>query len=375
MGHTFRILHCLRAPVGGLFRHVCDLSAAQTAAGHAVGVVVDSASADSLTEQRLAALAGHLSLGLHRTAMSRDIGWRDLTATSATAALASRLDIEVIHGHGAKGGAYARLAAVRLEREGRHVRAFYTPHGGSLHYAPTSIKGRVFMALERNLARATAGIVFESAYSAAVYARNVAALTCPARVIPNGLLPQEFGTHTPAAAATDIVYIGELRRLKGVDVLLHALARPMNGRPASATIVGDGPDAAEFKALSRRLGLDAQVTFPGAMPAARAFPLGRVLAMPSRAESFPYIVLEAAAAGIPLVATAVGGIPEIVAGTDTKLVTADDVDALHAGLDAALRDPAGASARAATLRSAVAARFTVARMAADVEAFYRDAGH
>jgi glycosyltransferase involved in cell wall biosynthesis len=375
MGHTFRILHCLRAPVGGLFRHVSDLSAAQTAAGHAVGVVVDSASADSLTEQRLAALAGHLSLGLHRTAMSRDIGWRDLTATSATAALASRLDIEVIHGHGAKGGAYARLAAVRLEREGRHVRAFYTPHGGSLHYAPTSIKGRVFMALERNLARATAGIVFESAYSAAVYARNVAALTCPARVIPNGLLPQEFGTHTPAAAATDIVYIGELRRLKGVDVLLHALARPMNGRPASATIVGDGPDAAEFKALSRRLGLDAQVTFPGAMPAARAFPLGRVLAMPSRAESFPYIVLEAAAAGIPLVATAVGGIPEIVAGTDTKLVTADDVDALHAGLDAALREPAGASARAAMLRSAVAARFTVARMAADVEAFYRDAGH
>jgi glycosyltransferase involved in cell wall biosynthesis len=370
----FRILHCLRAPVGGLFRHVCDVSAAQAAAGHDVAVLADSAATDTLTTQRLAALAQHLSLGLHQVPMSRDIGWRDFTASRATAALARRLQITIIHGHGAKGGAYARLAARRLKAERAPARAFYTPHGGSLHYAPTSLKGRIFMALERNLLRDSDGIIFESAYSAEVYARNVAAVSCASQIIPNGLLPHEFSSHAPAADATDIVFVGELRRLKGVDLLLHAIAQPFGVKAATATIVGVGPDAAEFRALADSLGLGARVSFPGAMPAAHAFALGQILVMPSRAESFPYIVLEAAAATVPLVATAVGGIPEIVAGTDTTLVAPDDVGALRAAIAQTLADPVAAQARAERLRTRIEARFTVERMSRDILSFYQCIG-
>ena len=369
----FRILHCLRAPVGGLFRHVCDLSAEQAARGHEVGVLADSATNDRLTCQRLEALARHLSLGLHRAPMSRDLGWRDFTATSAATALAGRLGIDILHGHGAKGGAYARLAARRLGRGGRHVAAFYTPHGGSLHYAPSSLKGRIFMALERNLAGDTDGIVFESAYSSRVYASHVGPVDCPSRVIPNGLLPHEFSVHTPAPRATDVVFIGELRRLKGVDVLLHAIADANRAKPITATIVGDGPDAAEFRALAKKLGLVELVAFPGAMPAARALPLGRVLAMPSRAESLPYIVLEAAAAGIPLVATAVGGIAEIVAGTDTALVPPGNAGALRDAIVGAIDDLPAATARAARLQRAVAERFTVERMTSSILELYGEA--
>lgn len=368
-----RILHCLRAPVGGLFRHVCDLSAAQAALGHDVGALADSASNDGLTDQRLAALSQQLSLGLHRTPMSRDIGWRDFTATRETAAIAERLQISIIHGHGAKGGAYARLAGARLKAAGGPIKTFYTPHGGSLHYAPSSLKGRIFMALERHLAGSTDGIIFESAYSARVYASNVGALGRAEKIIPNGLLPHEFAAHAPIATASDIVFVGELRRLKGVDLLLRAIAEPFGGRRATATIVGDGPDAAEFRALATSLGLDSSVTFPGAMPAAKAFPLGRILVMPSRAESFPYIVLEAGAAGIPLVATAVGGIPEITAGTDTELVAPDNVDALRAGIELAIADLRAAAARAARLQSVIAARFTVDRMTNDILDFYQAA--
>ena len=370
-----RILHCLRAPVGGLFRHVRDLSAAQAASGHDVGVMVDQASNDRLTDERLQAMTPHLSLGLHRCAMSRDIGLRDLTAARSTAALARSLDIDVIHGHGAKGGAYGRLAAARLKatsKQSKTVSAFYTPHGGSLHYAPTSVKGRVFMGLERWLARSTDGIIFESAYSATVYARNVGPVTCPTRVIPNGLLPAEFSNHAPVAAATDIVFIGELRLLKGVDLLLEAMARIEHVPPVTATIVGDGPDAQLFHEAAQRLGLSGRVTFPGAKPAAAAFPLGRILVMPSRAESFPYIVLEAAAASIPLIATAVGGIPEIVAGTDTALVPPEDVPALERAITGALLDLPAARARASRLQSAIANRFTVDRMASDIQTFYFD---
>jgi glycosyltransferase involved in cell wall biosynthesis len=365
-----RILHCLRAPVGGLFRHVRDLAAAQHNMGHEVGVVCDSATGDGLTRERLEALRSGLALGLTLVPMSREIGWRDVTACRSAVALARRIGCDVIHGHGAKGGAYSRIAGAILKRGGSRIASFYTPHGGSLHYHPGTLKGRIYMGLERQLAGVTDGIVFESAYSAGVYRDQVGTRATRFEIIPNGLLPEEFGEHRPAAGAADVLFVGELRRLKGVDLLLEALAGTDTLRQASALVVGEGPDRVEFEALAARLGLAARVRFAGAMPAREAFPLGRVLALPSRAESFPYVVLEAGAAGLPLVATAVGGIPEIVAGTDTGLVPPEDSGALARALARALADPAGAAGRAARLRAAIQARFTVARMAAAIDDLY-----
>ena len=143
---------------------------------------------------------------------------------------------------------------------------------------------------------------------------------CATRVIPNGLAPEEFAQAEPAPGAADFLFVGELRRLKGVDVLLRALAQVRARRMVSAVIVGAGPDAAKYTREAAKLGLDGVVTFRGPMPAREAFRLGRTLVVPSRAESLPYIVLEAAAAGLPLLASDVGGIPEIVAGTDTDLL-------------------------------------------------------
>jgi glycosyltransferase involved in cell wall biosynthesis len=379
---NLRIIHCLRAPVGGLFRHVRDLAIAQAAQGHQVGVIADSNAHDRLTEQRLADLSPHLALGLKRVAMTRDLGWNDVAAYRDIRALLTQLNVDVLHGHGAKGGAYARLAGASVKAAANacnptKLQVFYTPHGGSLHYAPASLKGRVYLGLERRLAKSTDGLIFESAYSSRVFAANVGAGLCPTAVIPNGVLAAEFGAHGPADNATDIVFIGELRHLKGVDVLLHALAQVQlsqpKGRTLTATIVGDGPDAGQFKALSYRLGLDRTVNFTGAMPAAKAFPLGRVLAMPSRAESFPYIVLEAAAAAIPLIATRVGGIPEITEGTDTPLIQPDDAFALAASLERTFADLPAARQRAMRLQQAVAQRFTVDVMTTAILAMYHAA--
>ncbi len=379
---SLRIIHCLRAPVGGLFRHVRDLAIAQAARGHQVGVIADSNAHDRLTEQRLADLSPHLSLGLTRVAMTRDLGWNDVTAYRDIRALLARLNVNVLHGHGAKGGAYARLVGASVKAAANtcnptQLRVFYTPHGGSLHYHPSSLKGRVYLGLERRLAKSTDGLIFESAYSSRVFAANVGANLCPTAVIHNGLLPTEFSAHTPAETATDIVFIGELRHLKGVDVLLHALGQikvtRSQTRELTATIVGDGPDAGEFKALSYRLGLDRVVHFTGAMPAAKAFPLGRVLVMPSRAESFPYIVLEAAATTIPLIATSVGGISEITEGTDTLLIKPDDTFILAAALERTFADLEAAQQRATRLQQAVAQRFTVDAMTAAILAMYDSA--
>lgn len=369
----FRILHCLRAPVGGLFRHVRDLAREQASRGHAVGLLCDAAAHDPLTADHLARLAPDLELGISKLDMPREIGFADAAAARATERLAAAMQVDILHGHGAKGGAYARIAASALARRGHAVASFYTPHGGSLHYAPDSLKGRLFMAAERYLARRTDGLVFESAYAARIYASHVGPPPCPTRIIPNGITASELAMVTPDADAADFVFVGELRLLKGVDLLIEATALINATRPCRVTIVGAGSDAARFQAAVAAQGLDGLVTFPGAQPAREAFRLGRALVMPSRAESLPYVALEAAGAGLPLVATRVGGVPEIVEGTDTPLVPPGDARALADAMLTILDRPGLAADRAERLHRAVSRRFSTEAMATAVLEFYADA--
>ena len=113
--------------------------------------------------------------------------------------------------------------------------------------------------------------------------------------------------------------------------------------------------------------------FAGAMPARQAFALGRVLAVPSRAESLPYIVLEAAAAGKPQIATSVGGIPEIFGAQSSRLIPPDDAGALARETVQALDHPAETEQAAASLRMRVANSFTIDSMVDGVLAGYAEA--
>ncbi len=365
-----RILHVLRAPVGGLFRHVLDLAAEQAGRGHDVGILADSNTEDRLTSGKFAKIAPRMTLGIARIPMSRHPGVGDFSAYRAVTRHAAPLKLDVLHGHGAKGGAYARLAARQLMKQGQTVKAFYTPHGGSLNFKPGSLEGRVFLKLEKVLESFTSGLIFESQYAADVYHARVSAGGAPFRVIPNGLQPADFEPARPNGKAADLLYIGELRTIKGVDVLLEAIAEINRTEKRTATIVGAGPSSEELRSKASALGLDGLVTFTGALPARDAFDLGHVMVVPSRAESFPYVVLEAAAAGLPLISTSVGGIPEIVSGTDTRLIPPDNVPALVAALRDTLENPAAAQQRAERLKANVSAKFTVSNMADTVLSFY-----
>jgi glycosyltransferase involved in cell wall biosynthesis len=365
---TLRILHCLRAPVGGLFRHVHDLALGQAQLGAEVGIICDSRTQGDPVA--LGRLADNCALGLTRIPMNRQIGFGDWRTTAKVTRLAAKLGVDVLHGHGAKGGAYARLAGRRLKRKGMNVKTVYTPHGGSLHYSQSRPMGRLYVMAERMLAPATDGLLFESYFAANRYAELIGPPRCPVRIVPNGLYRHEFYEPMLADDAVDFVFIGELRHLKGVDVLLEALAAHQTVFPGRALIVGGGPEEAKFKRLARRLGLNARVAFAGPTPARTAFARARCVVVPSRAESFPYIVLEAAAAQMPLIATNVGGIPEIVADTDMPLIPPGDVGALAGQLRAFLSSPKPFLARAARLQELVAERFTVENMTHGVIDFY-----
>ena len=143
----------------------------------------------------------------------------------------------------------------------------------------------------------------------------------------------------PDDDAADVVFVGELRRLKGVDVLIEALAR-LHRRRADRkrdpvrrrTRRGALPRGCRNGAASRRT-----IQFGGVKPAREAFRRGRVLVVPSRAESLPYIVLEAAAASVPMVATRVGGMPEIFGPDAAALVPPEDPAALAEAILRALQ--------------------------------------
>ncbi len=368
MSSTLRILHCLRAPVGGLFRHVHDLALGQAQLGAEVGIVCDSRTGGDAVA--LGRLADNCALGVTRIPMSRRIGPGDWLTTAKVSRLASKLGVHVLHGHGAKGGAYARLAGRKLKRKGMNVKAVYTPHGGSLHYSPARPMGRLYIAAERMLLPSTDGLIFESVFAANRYAELIGQPRCPVRIVHNGLYRHEFYEPMLADDAVDFVYIGELRHLKGVDILLEALAALKTVFPGRALIVGSGSDEQSLRRLARKLGLNSRVSFSGPLPARTAFARARCVVVPSRAESLPYILLEAAAAQMPLIATNVGGIPEIVAGTDIPLIPPGDVGALASQLRTFLASPKPFLERAASLQKLVAQRFTVDQMTQDVIDFY-----
>lgn len=376
MRKQLSIVHVARSPVGGIFRHIADLVHMQRTAGHAVGLICDSTSGGALEEERIAALAPHLSLGVARVPMARSIGPGDVPALVGVTRHLARMRPDVVHGHGAKGGVYGRLGAFAQRRRGGHVAAFYSPHGGSLHYERGSLSGRIFFAVERQLERVTDGLIHVSAYERDTYRQKVGIPRCPAHVVLNGLRADEFEPVALAPDAADFLFIGELRELKGVDVFIEALAiLEEEGRSPRALIVGPSSEAdlQRYRELANARLRATRIAFMPPMPARKAFALARTVVLPSRAESLPYLVLEVAAAGLPLIATRVGGIPEIFAGEVERLVAPGEVEPLAAAMRQALTAPAALKADAMLRHERVKQKFSLPTTASRIEEIYREA--
>ena len=373
-----RILHVLRAPVGGLFRHVVDLAREQAARGHSVGLIADSSTGGEKAKETLSELAPSLALGVARLKMRRLPHFTDLLVAHKVALLLNEIRPDVVHGHGAKGGLYARLPLLLpyYPKPPRHILRAYTPHGGSLHYDPDSMVNRVYMSVERTLEGVTDLIPFESEYVRNKFVKNVGLTRALAIVVPNGIGPEELEPVTPAPDAGEFLYVGELRLCKGVDILIKALATisQRSTTKPRLTLIGSGPDEQLFRSLAEKLGVFQQLTFAPPMPAREAFRLGRIIVLPSRAESLPYVVLEAVGAQIPIVATNVGGLPEIFGDNAFRLVASDNVSALAEAMIAMHEMPQSErSELALTMAQHVGARFNLSAMADGILRGYRDA--
>jgi glycosyltransferase involved in cell wall biosynthesis len=372
-GTPLRIVHCFRSPVGGIFRHVRDLAAAQAEAGHQIGIVCDSSTGGKLEDHLFNEIRGSLALGLTRMPIERRIGVSDIGAAWRAFSAIRKLRPDVIHGHGAKGGVYSRMFGSLLRVSGSRVARLYSPHGGSLHYDAETLKGRMIFAAERGLEHLTDTIIFVSAFEREVYTAKVGPPRCRSTLVHNGLNPRDFERIPPNADAADFLFIGMMRDLKGPDIFIDAIAKAeaWTGLHTSAVLIGDGPDRDRYIAQAARLGLSDRVRFLMPMPARDAFRLGRCVVVSSRAEAMPYIVLETLAAGRSIIATRVGGIPEALGERSPALVPPDS-EAVAQNMLTFLDSPAGYSEFMPS-REELERRFSAAAMATSIEDAYRQA--
>jgi glycosyltransferase involved in cell wall biosynthesis len=325
-----RILHCFRSPVGGIFRHVRDLAEEHSKAGHDVGILCDSSTGGEHEDRLFDDIRPYLSLGLTRMPIQRSVSPADFGALWEGYKTVKSLRPDVLHGHGAKGGLLARVIGSALRVNRYRVARLYTPHGGSLHFSPTMPQGKLVLFLERLQEHFTDALIFICDFERKTYERKVGIPKAKTRLIYNGINERDFRPIPTRSDSVHFVYIGMLRDLKGPDLFVDAFAKTERrvGRPLSALMIGDGPDRDKYRTMMVERGLGHRIGILPAMRIHEAFAMSQNVVVPSRAESMPYIVLEALAASKAVIASRVGGIPEALGLESPALAEPDNADDL-----------------------------------------------
>ncbi len=350
-----------------------DLVAAQKNAGHTIGIVCDSATGGAFEDDMFQRMETDLALGITRVPMQRHIGPGDLASAWRTFKVIKSLKPDIVHGHGAKGGVYARTFGSLLRVSGSRVARLYSPHGGSLHYDEDTLTGKAIFTVERIMERRTDHLLFVSDYERQTYRGKIGEPRAANSVVYNGLRDAEFEPVKAKSDAADFLYIGMMRDLKGPDIFIDALsmAAKQSGHELNAVMVGDGDDLPKYQAQAERLGIVEKIAFHPPMPARQAFELAKTIVVPSRAEAMPYIVLEALGGGLPMIATDVGGIPEIF-GKKRDYLCQPEAAAIAEAMVVAHTNPKRFSDRMPKL-SELKSKFSVSTMASAIDQAYRKA--
>lgn len=345
---------------GGAERYVVDLAAALRERGHSPLIACAAGGVHAET----AARAGVPVLPLLDAVVKRRLSPRFARALRRVV-VERRPDL--VHAH-----IYASASAAALATAGLRVPLVVTEHTE----APWRGRG-ARLASRLTYRRADRLVAVSSAIERLL---REGYRVPPERVtaIPTAIAPRPGATTPWPPLPAGRPLVGRVSRLapeKGVDVFLHAAARLAPLHPeARFLVVGDGPCRAELEALAATLGLGERVHFLGFRPDARAVIADLdVLAVTSRSDGAPLVVLEAMAAAVPVVASAVGGLVDQVAhGRTGLLVPPDEPGALAEALGALLGDRARAH-RLGRAGQAHAAAFGHAAMVSRMEGIYRDA--
>jgi sugar transferase (PEP-CTERM/EpsH1 system associated) len=369
LGRPLRVAHIvLSLDCGGLERMVLGLVRAGCARGQRVSVVC--------LEHRGALAAQAEDAGAHVWCADKRPGLRPRTV-GRLKAIFRELAPDAVHTHQIGALLYAGPAA---RRAGVPI-IVHTEHGNHLKaLAPWHRRVRARL-LWRLAARAADRFFCVSADIAATL-KTAGIPPTKLAVMPNGIAPADVDQAEVDRArgflgwpedARIVGTVGRLSPIKRQDLLLRAFAQVHRARPAARLlIIGNGPEAGALRQLSAALGIAEAVHFAGYQQQPEPYlRLMDVFALSSDSEGMPMALLEAWVAGVPVVSTSVGGIPELIEeGRTGLLVGPGNDEALAAALEELLGDPARARALGEAGRAEVEQRFGLDRTAAAYEAAY-----
>jgi glycosyltransferase involved in cell wall biosynthesis len=352
-----------RVDEGGAFEHVSSLSRGVAEAGHEVAICGP-----------LANRADDLSVEVLPFELARPLSpARDARSIADLARIFRRFRPDLIHSHGSKSGAIARMT--RFARPGAPL--VHTPHGYAFAGHFSSQRERTtFKWIERSLSPLTTRILCvceaEAALAATVCAKH------KIRVVHNGIDPPASITTNPELAGLRdsgpvICVVSGLRPGKGIETLIDSLPAVLSTTPnAKIVIAGGGSEHDRLRAQAERVGVASSVLTIGEVADVYGvLAAADLFVSPSWAESFPYSILEAMALSLPIIATDVGGVGEAIEdGATGLLVPARDSVALSAAISRLLAEAGLAARLGAAAASRLRERFLLGRMVERTLAVY-----
>lgn len=373
MSNRLKILLIIESSGAGVGRHVIDLAGELVRAGHCVHLVYSPLRVDGLFARGLEELRA-LQVPVAPLPMKRSPHPMDAGCCLAIRRyLKQHGPFDVIHGHSSKGGALARLAGIGLP--GIRV---YTPHAMfTMNPGLRPAVRWVFATIERVLGWLADGVILVSEDEHR-HALEVGLSAPKLFVITNGIRLRTPPPGDSGRAAFDVPadsirvgFVGRFVPQKAPEVLLRAFATVAGRFPTARLIlVGEGAMGEAMRQEAQHLGIADRVCWPGPLDGQTAMFGFDLFVLPSRYEGFPYVLLEAMAAGLPVVMTEVGGAGTLVQdGVNGFVVAPDRPDQLANALGRLLADDA--------LRRALGARsgqrvqeFSIQKMVEKTVALY-----
>lgn len=284
-------------------------------------------------------------------------------------ALVNHLRPDVVHTHGYRADVIAGAVA-----RAHHVPTVSTVHG----FTGNGRQTRVYEAVQCIALRHADAVI---AVSRPLVHRLERAGVPRARIhcVPNGFAPPECILERSAARqklgiradATVVVWVGRLSREKGADVMLNAISECDHSWQLS--MIGDGPERDRLREQAAKLGIGNRVTWHGFVPNAGSLLTAfDAFVLSSRTEGTPIALFEAMHAGVPVVATRVGGVPDVVASAHALLVPPEHPRMIAQALEEIARGRSAATQRSTLAREKLLHSFSAATWLAAVDAIYDD---
>lgn len=329
------VVQVLRAPVGGIRKHVVAIVEALENSPIFEWYWVTSTEPEDIDEGFKSFLESLPTTSKHKIIplkINDKPELRDIKNILKIRGFLRNKSVQIIHGHGAKGGVYARLLGPVLR-----AKVIYTPHGGSLHDMFGKLKGFVYSMIEKILYPFTDLFVFESRYTQNQFYKKVINSSKKAVLNLNGIkVPELTSKAVIEVKETDrwiLSSFGALRYIKGHDLIVGALPLLLKeGVDCEYRIYGEGEERQNLIDQAKALGVEDRLKILSkTKEVLTEMEKSHLILQPSRHESFGYVPLEAMSVKRPLIASSRGGLVEVVDHEQTGLLVKELHSSAFAG--------------------------------------------